>query len=94
MTERGTGRTTAQMLAASNGACFVWCNGTSLAYARSLAEFLGRADLHVVSPIWAFEGPGLRGTRNEVVVDHAFVADARTRDGYRDAIARRVVKAA
>lgn len=96
MTDRGTGRTTAQMLAAAKGAYFVWCNGTSLGYAKALADFLGRADLHIVSSVWAFQERGLhlRGVCQQVIVDHAFIPDARTRDGYREAFARLMIKAA
>jgi hypothetical protein len=69
--ERGTGRTKAQMLDAPHKAIFVWCNG-QLHYPRVLARHLGRTDLEIVSPEqiehWQnFMGRELTG----VVVDHA-----------------------
>lgn len=66
---RGSGRTTAQMLAVPQGAYFVWPVGASIGYAQALARHLGRGDLVVVS---AQDGPErLRGLNVQLVMDHA-----------------------
>jgi len=66
-TGRRSGRTSAAMKAAPQGAIFVWCN-SQLDYPRSLAKFLGRPDLTIIAP------PELeaktRGRRVPVVFDH------------------------
>jgi len=64
--ERGTGRTTRQMLTAARGSIFVWCNDV-LHYPRELARFLGREDLTIVGAS-SIRDSSLRGTC--VVVDH------------------------
>lgn len=66
--ERGTGRTTRQMLDAPKDAIFVWCNG-HLGYPLSLARHLGRSDLRIASP-QAYEAGRMAGLRNCVVIDH------------------------
>lgn len=48
---RGSGKTTAAMLASSPGAIFVWVNH-HLDYPTRLAKHLGRDDLRIVSPDW------------------------------------------
>lgn len=71
---RGTGKTAAQMKAAAKGAYFVWCNDR-LEYPKALAADIGRPDLHIVSPSWAFHDSAfhLRGVCQQIVVDHAFI---------------------
>lgn len=77
-TERGTGRTTQQMLNAPHRAIFVWCVDRT-DYARDLARRLGRTDLRIVSPRHLDER--MRGLRNMVVViDHAARLSDRQRD--------------
>jgi hypothetical protein len=78
--DRGTGRTTAQMKAAPEGAVFIWCN-SHLHYPRALAQDLGRRDLLIRSPEW-LEGDGLRSFREEIVLDHAVSLTRRQYDGF------------
>lgn len=69
-TYKGTGRTTAAMLAAPVGAVYIWPNAGSIRYARRLADFLGREDLEVVSRGWLTKN--WRGKRDlKVRIDHA-----------------------
>lgn len=66
---RGTGKTTKQMLAAPTHSIFVWCNDR-LDYPKRLAREIGRLDLQIVSPRWLEErwlGLMLTG----IVIDHA-----------------------
>jgi len=56
MTERGTGRTKAQMMAAPYRAYYVWVNG-DLSYPKTLASHVGRQDLRIV-PLRHFEEYG------------------------------------
>ena len=70
MSERGTGRTTAQMLLAPQEAVFVWPS-TNLTYPSALAEHLRRRDLMIVPPRWIDNmGTWLRGRRQTVLLDH------------------------
>lgn len=71
--DRGTGRTTAQMIAAPTNAAYVWPVSRSVVYAKDLARSLGREDLKVVDRSW-LSGPESRGWRNAVIVDHAVEA--------------------
>ena len=68
--DRGTGRTTRQMIAAPKDAIYVWVNG-NLAYPRGVAERAARKDLKIVSPGWItnqfWRGLELTG----IVIDHA-----------------------
>ena len=67
--ERGSDRTTAQMLGAPKDAVFVWCN-EKLYYPNKLACSLGRSDLKIVGPSW-LESHNNRGLRaSGIVVDH------------------------
>lgn len=66
---RGGGRTSRQMMAATYGAIFVWCNEHTQ-YAKALAKSLGRDDIRIVSPGW-LESIIWRGHIVEIVVDHA-----------------------
>lgn len=65
--ERGSGRTTRQMLAAPKDAIFI-CAGPSR-YSKALARFLGRDDLKIYSPEVLERSMGLRPTG--LVIDHA-----------------------
>lgn len=68
MSERGTGRTSRQMIEAPEGAFFVWCNGRT-EYALSLAARLGRHDLKILSvDNWELAN---RGTHLSLIFDHA-----------------------
>lgn len=69
--DRGTGRTTRQMLAAPHGAVFVWCNNGSAGYARDLAQKHGRDDLKVVTPQWLEDGKWQGHRLTGLIVDHA-----------------------
>lgn len=64
---RGTGRTTAQMKAAPEGAVYVWCSKYSLDYPRQLSTDIGRSDLMIIAPE---QIENLRGTRCNIVIDH------------------------
>ena len=68
---RGTGRTTRQMLAAPQGAVFVSAHVGTVSYDKALALKHGRSDLKIVPPVWLTGGRwvGLRFTG--IVVDHA-----------------------
>lgn len=67
---RGDGSTTRQMQEAPHGAVFAWVSNV-IRYPIRLAEFLGRTDLKIVGQSWVSARKWL-GTRDPVVVDHAF----------------------
>jgi hypothetical protein len=68
--ERGTGRTTEQMRAAPIGAIFISPHAATIGYNKSLAAYIDRKDLKVVSTLWLEEG--WRGvTLTGIVIDHA-----------------------
>ncbi len=68
---RGSGRTTAQILAAPPGATFVWCN-RYIEYPRDLAAFWGRDDLQIVGIHWLTNQHNYMGREapSAVVIDH------------------------
>lgn len=69
--DRGTGRTTNQILYAPLNSVFVWCN-ERIDYPKDLARKLGRNDLKIVgTSILDHEGQRLRGITNDVILDHA-----------------------
>lgn len=75
---RGTGRTLKQMLAAPQGALFVWCN-SHLEYPRNLARDNGREDLKIIS-IERLRNDSLLGIElRGLVIDHACKIDTETR---------------
>ena len=76
---RGTGRTSAQIANAPDGAIFVWC-AKNTRYAQELAKKLLRTDLKIVSSSWLrIENViGRRGLC--VVVDHAMDMDKSQRE--------------
>lgn len=76
LTERGSGRTSRQMVAASRDAFFV---GPTLVYFSDLACWLGRGDLRIRSVDWLTRG-GWRGTQAEIVIDHGVVVSGHVRD--------------
>lgn len=68
--DRGTRRTTKQMLDAPRDAVFVSCHARATDYDRDLARKHGREDLKIVEPSWldhGWYGKVLTG----IVVDHA-----------------------
>lgn len=65
--ERGTGRTSAQITSAPDGAFFI-CSG-QIGYTRRLAKGLRRKDLQIVSVDWL--ETRWRGITGSVVLDHA-----------------------
>jgi hypothetical protein len=68
-TYRGTGRTTRAMLAAKQGAIYIWCNDR-LNYPKDLTKKHGRGDLKVVGPSWLTDN-AWRGLKlPEIVLDH------------------------
>ena len=67
---RGDGFTKRQMLGAPTGAIYVWCNG-ALNYPSSLARFLHRTDLKIVSPQWVLDCNWRGMEVSGVVLDHA-----------------------
>ena len=78
--DRGSGRTSEQMLDAPPRAVFVCCKGTS-GYTQCLANHLGRNDLRIVGPSW-LEDEGWRGGDfSAVVLDHALRLTAGQRRG-------------
>ena len=67
----GTGRTTTAMRGAPQGAVFIWPYRSSVEYARALAHYIGRTDLHIVSLSW-LEPDQWRGLElTGIVLDHA-----------------------
>ena len=78
--DRGSGRTSQQMLDAPPRAVFVCCKGMS-GYAQCLANHLRRNDLRIVGPSW-LEDEGWRGGDfSAVVLDHALQMTAGQRRG-------------
>ncbi|WP_175784638.1 hypothetical protein [Burkholderia ambifaria] len=78
LNDRGTGRTTRQMLDAPQHAVFVWCNDY-LGYARDLVHHVGRPDLQVVSPSWLERDRGFG--KCGIVIDHAARLSDRQAEG-------------
>ena len=67
---RQSGRTTQQMLAAPEGAIYVWTN-SRVTYPTDLSHHLKRSDLRIVPASWlAFTG-NVEGGTEKVVLDHA-----------------------
>ena len=80
--ERQSGRTAAQLRDAPKGALFVWCNDVP-AYARALADSLGRADPHIEA-LSVLEHGGFRlGLGRAIVLDHAIVSTPKIAAGLR-----------
>jgi len=69
--DRGTGRTTKQMLDAPQGAIFISGNRAMTTYDTHLSQKHGRADLKVVAPYWLTELRWQGMTLTGIVVDHA-----------------------
>lgn len=65
---RGTGRTSRQMLEAPRDAFYIWPTPYTW-YPKSLAQYLGRGDLRVISPESAAHE--LRVHHADFVIDHA-----------------------
>lgn len=85
--DRGTGRTTRQMLDAPREAIFVSCHASVTGYDRKLARELGREDLRIVEPSWldhGWYGKVLTG----IVVDHAAHLTDKEQELLRGAITR------
>ena len=68
--KRQSGRTTQQMIEAPQDAMYIWVNGR-LTYPKSLAKFLNREDLQIVSPQWVIEKRWMGHRDLKVVMDHA-----------------------
>ena len=78
---RGTGRTTAQIANAPDGAIFVWCTNNTR-YAQELVKKLLRTDMKIVSPSW-LRIENIIGRRGlSVVVDHALDMDKSQREAF------------
>jgi len=84
---RGTGTTTRQMKAAPHGAVYIWVHRASMAYAKDLAESIGRNDLLIVSKSWLEHGWQGRDF-SAIVIDHATSLSIRENQLYRQAQAR------
>ena len=69
MSDRQTGRSTRQLLAAPSGAYYVVPSLSARAYYRDLAHRFGRQDLQLVTP--SFFDRDWRASILPVVVDHA-----------------------
>lgn len=68
---RGTGRTTAQMIAAPKGALYVVSCTPEVGYAQRLARKCGREDLQVVAPFYLGERRFMGLRLSGIAVDHA-----------------------
>jgi len=68
--ERGSGRTSRQILALPEGGIFV-CNTEQRRYAVDLARHLGRKDVLIVTPSWILEQRFMGIRAPAVVCDHA-----------------------
>lgn len=66
-----SGKTTEQMLAAPQGAIYIWVAGSPLEYPIRLAKRLNRPDLKIKLPYEIEYGHCLRGFNGPIVVDHA-----------------------
>jgi hypothetical protein len=86
--DRGTGRTTRQMLAAPQDAVFISCRAARVRYDRDLAAKHGRQDLLVLAPNWltGWRWQGLRLTG--IVVDHDAELNEREQIELRNALTR------
>jgi hypothetical protein len=69
--DRGTGRTTRQMLAAPQRAIFISCNECTVSHDRHLAKKHGRPDLQIVPPRWISDQRWRGHELTGIVVDHA-----------------------
>jgi len=70
MDDRGSGRTTQQMLNAPLNSVFIWCNHR-IDYPKRLACDLNRNDLVVVPPSWLSSCDWVGQTLTGIVIDHA-----------------------
>lgn len=86
-TQAGDGKTTKQMLAAPQGAVFIWCDYI-LSYPRDLAQDLGRPDLKIVGPAWLTHQHFRNHAIRAIVVDHAFRFTERSREDLGHALSR------
>jgi hypothetical protein len=68
--ERGTGRTTRQILEAPRDAIFV-CPNVEVGYSQRIAHRVGRPDIKFVPPNWIGERLVSHGGGKPVVLDHA-----------------------
>lgn len=68
--DRGTGRTSRQMVEAPLGAVYVWCNAFRQ-YPCELARHLGRDDLEIVTPLWLAAASSRGRWLTGLVIDHA-----------------------
>ena len=68
---RGTGRTTRQILAAPQRAYFVAPTRAAAGYTRHLAAFLRRPDIHIETPDFVTDERYRGLTRGSVILDHA-----------------------
>lgn len=75
--ERGTGRTTRQLMEAPPGAIYVCPHPAEASYTQALARHLHRTDLRIETPAF-LHGNRWRGITLPVVLDHAtkLVGDA------------------
>lgn len=69
--DRGTGRTTRQILAAPQRSFYVCPNSRARSYTRSLAAHLGRSDLWMVDPDWLDRGACRGLFSDQVTIDHS-----------------------
>jgi hypothetical protein len=79
--ERGSGRTTKQLLALEVGDVFVVSNAAMQRYTHSLARHLYRTanpPFRIVSVSAFSDLPKLYGLRGRIVVDHAYAGSARS----------------
>lgn len=92
--ERGTGRTTRQILAAPPGAVYVWPAYQSLSWVKSLGKRLEREDLLMVSRSWLEPRNWLGKEFSAIILDHATreVLTPREWNLYAEAIVRVKVK--
>lgn len=71
-TNRGTGRTTAQMKALPQKGVFVSCNERCVYYDKNLARKINRPDIQIVPPSWITSERWQGCEYTAIEVDHAY----------------------
>lgn len=79
--ERGSGRSSLQMMGAPRNAVYIWCN-SMFGYPKDLARRFHRTDMRIVSPSWLTVS-NLGGADNlSIVIDHAAQLNAAQWESY------------
>ncbi|MFX1380784.1 MAG: hypothetical protein ACFFA4_17005 [Promethearchaeota archaeon] len=85
--DRGCGNTAKQISEAPDGAIFVWVN-SNIDYPKSLAIFLCREDLEIVSPDWLTSHRYMGRRLSGIVIDHSARLTVRQYEGLESARTR------